>query len=78
MYVMFYNAKNLTLKLGDTQIDFDRKVDIPEGYTVEDIAEDTALAMMMNNLYSEAYLQKYKWLMPIAAKISKTTDLGIS
>lgn len=86
---MFYNAKNLTLKIGDTQMDyacfgsgdktmiiipglslrgvkgaafslaymyrifakdyrvyvFDRKNDIPEGYTVKEIAEDIAFAM---------------------------------
>lgn len=86
---MFYNAKELSLKIGDTKMDyarfgkgekallmipglnlrgvkgaaaslaimyrmfakeytvyiFDRKADIPEGYTVEDIAEDTAFAM---------------------------------
>lgn len=184
---MLYNAKNLTLKLGDTEMDyacfgkgkramvvipglnlrgvkgaalslaymyrifakdykvyvFDRKADIPYGYTVEDIAEDTALAMetlgisdadvfgvsqggmiaqyltinhpqlvrrlvlgvtlsrpnetvrnviggwvrmsenneydaliadMMNKLYSERYLKKYRLLMPIAAKISRPKD----
>ena len=184
---MFYNAKNLTLKLDNTKMDyvsfgkgkknlviipglnlrgvkgsalplaymyrifakeykvyvFDRKDDIYKGYTVEEIAEDICSAMnmlgiknadvfgvsqggmiaqylainhpelvnrlvlavtlskqnetvtmvienwvemseskdydalvidMMEKLYSENYLKKYKWLIPIAAKFSKPKD----
>lgn len=187
--VMFYHAQNLTLKIGNTEMDyacfgtgkkplvmipglnlrgvkgaavslalmyrmfakdyrvyiFDRKTVIPEGYTVEDIAEDTATAMkmlglanadvfgvsqggmiaqylainhpelvhklvlgvtlsrtnatvtnvingwvrmsgnreydalitdMLSNMYSEAYLKKYRWLLPIMSRISKPKDFS--
>lgn len=186
---MLYNAKNLTLKLGNTEMDYvsfgkgeknlvvipglslrgvkgtalplahmyrifaneyrvyvlDRKADIPEGYTTEEIAEDTATAMellgianadvfgvshggmiaqyiainhsqlvnklvlavtlsrtndtvksviegwvkmseegnydslvtdMMEKLYSDAYLKKYRFMLPVAAKLSKPKDFG--
>lgn len=124
---------------------FDRKAAIPEGYTVEEIAEDTALAMkllglsdadvfgvsqggmvaqylavnhpalvhklvlgvtlsrqnttvrnviegwvrmsengayddlvtdMLSRMYSEAYLKKYRWLLPLMSRISKPKDFS--
>lgn len=124
---------------------FDRKADIPEGYTVEEIAEDTASAMkqlelsdadvfgvsqggmiaqylainhpelvhklvlgvtlsrqnetvknvinrwitmsekceydalvtdMLRKMYSEAYLKKYNWLLPVMSRISKPKDFS--
>lgn len=137
MYRIF--AKDYTVYI------FDRKADIPEGFTVEDIANDVALAMnaleissadifgvsqggmiaqylalnhpqlvnklvlgvtlsrqnetvkkvvggwikmsenheydqmvtdMLKNMYSEAYIKKYRWLLPLMSKISRPKDFG--
>ena len=109
---MLFHAKNHTLEIGDTRMDYVSfgkggmaaqylAINHPDlvrrlvlgvtlsrtNETVREVVEgwikmsekreyDAMVTDMLRKMYSQSYLRKYSWLLPVVSKISKPKDFG--